>query len=175
MDKNVSARESEKSLRPHYRKQVWVRYNLNLNTRTTRSHPHLKGTLGKEENAASTSKGALCAQQTVLHVPCLHWEPTVCTNHSDHTVWRETDKLASDRKLVLRKLVVIGSPVPQAILSSVVRANGKAFSSSGICERGSSQKSLHLLDHWVLRLGAKCASQWPSIEGLWWVIASWAS
>lgn len=51
--------ESEKSLRPHYRKQFWMRYNLNLNTRTMRSHHHLKGTLGKEENAASTSKGCL--------------------------------------------------------------------------------------------------------------------
>lgn len=45
------------------------------------------------------------------------------TNHSEHTVWREIDKLASDLKVVLRKLAVTGSPAPQA--SSVLSSKGK--------------------------------------------------
>lgn len=79
-----------------------MRYNLSLNTRTVRSHHHL--TLGKEDSAATTSKGCLmCAQETV-HSPRLEpkhgfhvvTENLRCTPITQHTVWRETDKLASD-------------------------------------------------------------------------------
>lgn len=78
-----------------------MRYNLSLNTRTVSSH-HL--TLGKEDSAATTSKGRLmCAQETVrsprlepkhgFHVVT---ENLRCIPITQHTVWRETDKLASD-------------------------------------------------------------------------------
>lgn len=79
-----------------------MRYNLSPNTRTARSHHHL--TLGKEDSSATTSKGCLmCAQQTV-HSPRLEpkhgfhvvMENLRCTPITQHTVWRETDKLASD-------------------------------------------------------------------------------
>lgn len=80
-----------------------MRYNLSLNTRTARSHHHHL-TLGKEDSAATTSKGCLmCAQETV-HSPRLEpkhgfhvvTENLRCTPITQHTVWRETDKLASD-------------------------------------------------------------------------------
>lgn len=48
-----------------------MRYNLSLNTRTVRSHHHLKGTLGKEDSAATTSKGRLMCAQGTVHSPRL--------------------------------------------------------------------------------------------------------
>lgn len=57
-----------------------MRYNLSLNTRTVRSHHHLKGTLGKEDSAATTSKGRLMCAQGTVHSPRL--EP----KHGFHVV-----------------------------------------------------------------------------------------
>lgn len=63
-----------------------------------------------------------------------------------------------ERKLVRKKVTVIGSPESQASLVP----NGKGIFE----EQCSSHEYLHLLDQCVLRFGDKSASQWQSTEGL---------
>lgn len=68
-------------------------YNLSLNTRTVRSHHHLKGTLGKEDSAATTSKDCLmCARRlSILHVGNPNTDSmSSLRTYGEHTVRRET-------------------------------------------------------------------------------------
>lgn len=72
-------------------------------------------------------------------------------------ITQTTQGSVKERKLVRRKVTIIGSPESQA--SSAL--NGKGIYE----EQSSSHEYLHLLDQCVLRFGDKCASQWQSMEG----------